>query len=74
MVECGQKNCETPATSRMFWPSQPPSPVCDPCKQKALGIAQAMGFYLHIEPLDDVSSDSIQSEKLGPGDRPRGWP
>jgi hypothetical protein len=56
MVECGQKSCEATATDRMFWPGNPPISVCEPCKQKALGIARAMGFFLHTEPINDVSS------------------
>ena len=52
-MKCGQKTCEKEATSQMFWPGNPPLPVCESCKLKALGIAAAMGFYLHVEMLQN---------------------
>jgi hypothetical protein len=35
----------------MFWPGRPPSFLCDEHKAKALRIAEAMGFDLHVEPV-----------------------
>ncbi len=53
MAECGIKSCEKVAIDRMFWPGNPPMPVCGPCKQRALIIAQVMGFFLHTEPIHE---------------------
>lgn len=50
-MKCGQKECEAEATYRMFWPSDAPRPICQKHLDQAVGIASAMGFYLHHEPL-----------------------
>ena len=51
MAECVSNDCQNEPQYRMFWPGNPPSHVCEPCRERALGIASAMGFHLHTEPL-----------------------
>lgn len=48
-VMCGSVTCQQPATLRMFWPGRPPQPTCAACLQRARGVAEVMGFYLHAE-------------------------
>ena len=57
MPTCETKRCDEPASTRMFWPGNPPLLVCIECAQRAAGVAQAIGFYLHQEPVGlDVAS------------------
>lgn len=60
--ECTQSNCENSAAFRMFWPGKPPTFVCNPCRERALGIAGAMGFHVHIEPINPPDATDIQDE------------
>lgn len=48
--KCVSKDCSSPATFHVFWPDQP-SVMCGPCTQRALNIADAMGFRLTTLPL-----------------------
>lgn len=52
LMKCGQKTCNAEATCRFFWPGNPPLPSCEPCKERALAAAKAMGFFLHVEPIE----------------------
>ena len=58
MTECGTNSCQETASIRMFWPGKEPMPVCVPCADRAKNIAEAMGFYLHMEliPLDPMET------------------
>ena len=61
MNKCGQTTCTNDALYRMFWPGGEPIPVCTSCKERASQIADAMGFYLHTEPLVEIAE--AQREK-----------
>jgi len=50
-VQCDQKSCLNQATLRFFWPGRPPTSSCASCAAQAQGLAGAMGFELHVEPL-----------------------
>ena len=49
--KCCQAVCDKDAKFRAFWPGKPPQPFCEECILKAQGIAEAIGMYLHVEPL-----------------------
>ena len=49
MSVCETNDCTKPATARVFWPSRPPYSLCMLCTERARGVSEAMGFYLHIE-------------------------
>lgn len=51
MSECEQAICKGTASHRVFWPGRPPLLVCDPCKDKALGVGQAIGLFVYTEPM-----------------------
>ena len=65
---CGQQSCKEQAVYRGFWPGRAPLPLCQSCKDKAESISEAMGFYLHVEPLDDASSPPAGEMDLGSPD------
>lgn len=46
---CDSKDCDQLAHYRYFWPGKPPGYKCVICMHKALHIADAMGFHLHME-------------------------
>jgi hypothetical protein len=48
--ECGTNSCRNKSEFRVFWPGNEPLGLCQPCNDRALGIASAMGFHLHSEP------------------------
>ena len=52
--ECGTKTCEAKGVNHVFWPGREPLPMCEPCTDRAKNISAAMGFYLHVEPLNDI--------------------
>ena len=49
----GTSACSNPAAFRMFWPGTAPKPICAECAEKAQRISCAMGFYLHLEPVEE---------------------
>ena len=49
----GTSACSNPAAFRMFWPGTAPKPICAECAEKAQRISGAMGFYLHLEPVEE---------------------
>lgn len=59
-MKCNQKNCEERAIFTVYWPgSSPPPSMCGPHTEKALGVAEAMGLTLHIDPIyyEDTKDD-----------------
>ena len=53
---CGQELCMKKATHAMYWPGAGRSLLCDEHKRRAEWIAEAMGFELHVEPLNEERS------------------
>ncbi len=51
-MTCEQVGCDVDAVARMYWPGHPPTLLCFLHELKAVTLADAMGFYLHVEPLD----------------------
>lgn len=51
MAECEQEICKGTASHRVFWPGRIPLLVCEPCKDKVVGIGQSMGCLIHTEPM-----------------------
>jgi rubredoxin len=49
--QCGQHNCYETATHRFTWPGHPESRACYPHAQKAMRLAEAMGFFLECPAL-----------------------
>lgn len=49
--QCGQIDCCSEATFRMYWPGGQPLLVCDMHREAAAKIVRAMGLYLHVEKL-----------------------
>jgi hypothetical protein len=49
-LECGSVECANPAVWRVFWPGQSSIVMCQSCRRRAEGVAEAMGFALHSEP------------------------
>ena len=45
--------CDEPASYRIFWPGKPPTYICEPHAEKGKAIANAIGCYVHFEPVDD---------------------
>ena len=49
---CHTESCDKEPVVRSFWPGKSPPPeYCFECAVKFQGIAEAMGFTLHQEPL-----------------------
>lgn len=47
--ECCQTNCNRPATYYVFWPGDGKKMMCEEDKNKAIRIANVMGFNLYTE-------------------------
>lgn len=43
--------CQLPAVTRVFWPGSEPLKFCEAHATTAKRVADAMGLYLHREPL-----------------------
>jgi len=52
---CVNADCLSDARWLVFWPGQS-SPMCTPCSLRAFGIAQAMGFVLPAQPIEDSAA------------------
>lgn len=48
---CSQTGCPEPGTWRVFWPGHPPRLMCDRHREQAIAVGDAMGCYVHSEPL-----------------------
>jgi hypothetical protein len=48
---CNSDGCEAAPAHFIHWPGNPPTPLCEPCTERARGIAKAMGFELHTTAL-----------------------
>lgn len=48
---CSQFECEAVPLWRVFWPGQGPRLMCETHALKARAVAEAIGFYLHIEAI-----------------------
>ena len=59
---CGSENCQEEAVARAFWPGKEPIYFCPACLTRARNVAVAMGFYLHVEVLDNENSDGKTGE------------
>jgi hypothetical protein len=56
--KCGTNGCQNDAEFDIFWPGREPLGVCTPCRDRALHIASAMGFYLHTIPADRTKQET----------------
>lgn len=54
--------CQEMATIKIFWPGRPPNLVCVDHAQDSAGIAEAMGFELHLEPISYPAAGPIVIE------------
>lgn len=46
-MKCSQAKCESEACWSYVWPGRPDRMfACDPCRKRAEGVAEAMGFPL----------------------------
>jgi hypothetical protein len=43
------------AVGRIFWPGSPPLYQCEKHLEHAIKVADAMGFYLHREPVETAA-------------------
>jgi len=48
---CSQEGCDETATHRFTWPGSPEQSACPAHAQKAMRVAQAMGFFLEVPAL-----------------------
>lgn len=55
-MRCHTKSCDKLPTIKVYWPSEPMFVMCSDCANRALGVSQAMGFHLVVEPMEVVSS------------------
>jgi hypothetical protein len=46
-----ERECGEEATSRIYWPGRDPLLCCPKHSAKALRVAEAMGLYVHSEPI-----------------------
>lgn len=46
--ECSQGDCDNRAEFRFTWPGHPEQHTCGNCSQRAVRVANAMGFYLDV--------------------------
>ncbi len=52
---CNQQTCDEPGAYRFTWPGQSEDHICAGHVGKLLGVAQMMGFYLEVTPLETTS-------------------
>jgi len=52
-MKCHQVGCENPAAYRYTWPGKNESGICEQHVEKARAVAESMGFYLQILPLEE---------------------
>ncbi len=64
-VHDNEKRCGNVALDKMYWPGEPPVPICGVCKPQAEAIAEAMGFHLPFE-LADPGMVCQQIKKVDP--------
>jgi hypothetical protein len=48
-VKCSSVKCAAEARCVIQWPGAPASPKCVECTQKAMGVAEALGFMLPFD-------------------------
>lgn len=72
---CASAGCIAPAAWRVFWPGQTSS-MCEACRDRARGVAHAMGFGLAVEPLHQVASAAtvVQQAPTRRADSVEVWP
>lgn len=51
ICETKEPDCQNEATHRFMWPGREPLNVCEGCNDRAIGISDVMGFYLHSESI-----------------------
>lgn len=51
-MNCSTRTCAEPAEFRVYWPGEVPPPVyCERCRNRALAIAETLGFRVASEVL-----------------------
>jgi len=60
-TKCNQKICDNIAIYKVYWPGRETLFMCAPCKNKALGIAEAMGFFLKVELLEESNVKELKN-------------
>lgn len=59
------RKCDNDAAYRFTWPGQDESVVCEQHSKKLIGIANAMGFYIQLKPLEESQYTVKCAQKLG---------
>ena len=57
-MKCKSNNCESEALFRCYWPGQT-IVYCARCKEKMEGVAEAMGFTVAVEFVDQAAYNSV---------------
>jgi len=52
-MKCSQTGCDNKCVGLYTWPGQNQSGICDNHLIKLKAVAQAMGMFLQIIPMDD---------------------
>lgn len=68
---CGQELCVKEATHAMYWPGAGRSLLCDEHKRRAVWVAEAMGFELWIEKLEEHENAATNEDEARAADRER---
>jgi len=59
---CNQKGCGELAVYRFTWPGQNEAGVCERHSKAVTNVANAMGCYIQLIPLDTQESDGLNPE------------
>lgn len=51
--KCNQRGCNEPAGFRFTWPGRDEAGICQQHAPQLQGIANAIGLYVQLIPLDD---------------------
>ena len=56
------ERCENIATIKRVWAGKPPDAICVEHAQDTQKVAEAMGVYVHLEPIGYSAGDEVPSE------------
>lgn len=62
-MKCNQLMCENEAAFRFTWPGSDEAGICDDHVDKLRSVANAMGMYIQIIPLNEHKKSAITIEK-----------
>lgn len=58
MKNCNQQGCDAPAAYRFTWPGRDEACICEGCAPKLRRVADAMGLYVQLIPLEAQSKEN----------------